>query len=247
MNKTLRRALALALLCPATAFADPAQPVPPELEAYVSLPAHNLTTGALIGQQASSIPPCKGDTARYQTLSVFKTVKFDASGRKPIEGMWRETWKVDGCDGSGQFNVLVAIAGPGRMQLAPLPPGPSLADPLLQRNAAMQAATAAIKLGPADCKASRIIDTRVLNTEGEAGSGDKPAAAEPPKADGSPATPAHSWKEEWLVDVCGVHVIAPLRFSPELTGVSVKALQDEARRKESAAEDKKQPETDSKK
>lgn len=229
---------------PAAALASPAQPIPAELEAYVSLPAHNLTTGALIGQQAASIPPCKSDTARYETLSVFKPVKFDASGRKPIEGMWKETWKVDGCDGSGLFNVLVGIAGPGKMQLAPLPPGPSLADPLLQRSAAIQAATVAVKLGPADCKASRIIDTRVLPSEGKAAGGDKPAPADPAKPDAAPGTPTHSWKEEWLVDVCGVHIIAPLRFTPELTGVSVKAMQDEARKKSPEAEGKTQPEAE---
>lgn len=236
MNKKLQLAMAVLpwAMSSAGALAGSAQEVPEELEAYVNLPAHNLTTGGLIGQQAATLPPCKSDTARLSTVSVFKTVKFDGSKRRPVDGAWKETWKVDGCDGSGLFNVLVVFGAPGKMQLAPLPPGLSLADPGLQRSAAIQAATAAIKLGAEGCKASRIIDTRFMNFEGEPASGDKDAAAEPPKAEGKPtlaATPTRSWREEWMVDVCGVHVIAPLRFSPDLTGVSVKPVQEDVRKK----------------
>jgi hypothetical protein len=200
----------------------------------VNLPAHNLSTGGFIGQQAATLPPCRSETARLSTISVYKNVKFDGSGRKPVEGVWKETWKVDGCEISGVFNVLVVFAGRDRMRLAPLPPGLSLANPLVQRGAAIRAAKAAIKLGPGDCKAARIIDTRFIGFEGGEASDGKDAAPQPPKAEGKPAfatTPSRPWREEWTVDSCGVHVIAPLRFVPELNSISVTAVEEEVRKK----------------
>jgi hypothetical protein len=215
--------------------------VPPELESYVNLPAHNLTTGAIIGQQAAQLPPCKSDTARLSTISVFKKVKFDGSGRRPVDGVWKELWKVDGCEVSGFFNVLVAFAGINKMQVAPLPPGLSLAEPLLQKNASVHAATAAIKLAPPDCKSSRIIDTRFIGfvaPEGEPAKDPKDAAQQDaqdaPKAEGKPTfatRPTRSWREEWTVDVCGVSIITPLKFTPELTGISVTAIPEETHKK----------------
>lgn len=225
----------------APARAQDAAEVPPELVSYVNLPAHNLTTGAIIGQQAALLPPCKSDTARLSTISVIKKVKFDGSGRRPVEGAWKELWKVDGCDVSGIFNVLVMFAGANKMQVAPLPPGLSLAEPFLQKAASIYAATAAIKLGPADCKASRIVDTRFMgfvNPDGDAAKDPKDAAEQDardaPKAEGKPSfatTPTRSWREEWTVDICGVHIIAPLKFTPEATGISVKAIPEETRKK----------------
>lgn len=238
MNKRICLALTvlpLALSSPQAAAGEEVE-IPPELGDYISLPAHNLTTGGLAGQQAAQLPPCKSDTARLSAVSVLTSVKFDGARRKPVEGIWKEAWQVDGCDISGVFNVLV-IVGHGRLHLTPLAPGQSLANPLEQQSAAAHAITAAVRLA-ADpgCKRSRIIDTRFVDFEGDAPAGaetDDRSAGE--RTDGAPAAaprPARPWREEWTVDFCGARVIAPVHFTPGALNAAARSLPEEARRKE---------------
>jgi hypothetical protein len=238
MKKKTWLVLAFLLWAQLPALASAGSEIPPELAEYISLPSHNLSTGGIVGQQASQLPPCKSNTARLAAVSVYSPVSFDGAKRNPVKGIWKESWKVDGCDVTGVFNVLVVVGGPGKLQFAPLPPGQSLADPILQKSAAIHAATSAVKLGAADCQGSRIIDTRFVAFEGA-----EPVATQEEKpqvigADGkSDIAPvmaqklSRPWSEEWTVDVCGVQVFSVVHFAPGLTGTAVKAIPEEARRK----------------
>jgi hypothetical protein len=165
----------------------------------------------IVGVACPSIKP-----ADWQ-VTIYQPVQFGADG-KPLTGAWKEIVTSEGCGFRKIFNVASVINADGSVKRIGLLPGTSHADMLLERDAIVQARTAAIAILPKDCKQTLIVDTAFIAQEG------KPAPATVPGRD------AHPWREEWTLKACDATAIVTLHFVPDATGTGINAAVNETRR-----------------
>ena len=164
-----------------------------------------------IGVACTTIKP-----ASWQ-VAMIQSVEIDAAG-KPLKGAWKEIVTSEGCGFHKVFNIMSVINTDGTVKHIGLLPGTSHADPFLERDALVQAQTAAFATLPKDCKQVMIVDTAFVAQEGA------PAPKTLPGRDPQP------WREEWTLKGCDVSAIVTLHFTPDATGTGIHAALNETRR-----------------
>ena len=140
-----------------------------------------------------------------ETLAVVSgPVRVDERGR-PQSGSWIEHVTMEGCGRTRQLNVLAMVRAPGMLATVPLLPGTTRADPLLQKDGALYAFTAAVD--PRKCEPVFIADTAYVGPLGQAS-----------LVPGKPG-----WSERWTVSRCGEPVAVDMGFMPDATGTMITA------------------------
>lgn len=144
-------------------------------------------------------------------LVIYKPLLRDTAGAL-IGGAWKQIVQENGCGNSRYLNVLAYVKDPKTLVTAPLLPGTTHADPILQKDAvryAVIAAGAAMK----NCNTAYIANTEFLQQEGEALKDAKGPA----------------WREMWTVITCTNKAIVPLQFIPDSTGTEIVASPSETK------------------
>jgi hypothetical protein len=141
-------------------------------------------------------------------VGVYAPIEFNPAGQ-PVAGEWREGVIATGCGTSVTLNVLTKVTAPATLASGPLLPGGTIADPILQNNAQINAVAAAGGI-PASCKDAYIANTSFGGYEGAANTA-------PPKAGQSAP-----WRETWTISLCGTTKNVVLHFTPTADGVSIK-------------------------
>jgi hypothetical protein len=150
--------------------------------------------------------PCPA--ARYALTgkgAVYTALERDPSG-VITKGAFKLEVHEDGCGASHTLNVLGVVQTPGKLGLAPLLPGATLAGPQLQKDAINSAATSAG--GPEkDCKIGYIEDTEFVKQDSA-------------PVQGASAAP---WRELWTLVTCTRRAHVPMRFIPQRNGTQIVA------------------------
>jgi hypothetical protein len=141
-------------------------------------------------------------------VGVYAPIAFNPAGQ-PVSGEWREGVIATGCGTSVTLNVLTKVTAPATLASGPLLPGGTIADPILQNNAQINAVAAAGGI-PASCKDAYIANTSFSGYEG-------PANTALPKAD-----QAAPWRETWTISMCGTTKNVVLHFTPTADGVTIR-------------------------
>jgi hypothetical protein len=145
------------------------------------------------------------------TVVPFAPLKFSADGKTLTGGIWKEQLRATACGTARTFNILSTARGDGTIARAPLLIGTTRADPLLQRDASVQATMAGGVQGPSSCKDISVIDTAFVDHTGPA------LFKGPPRRDMRP------WEEKWTVHVCGTQITVLLKFVPDERGTGITA------------------------
>ena len=109
-------------------------PPTPDLQTYVNAPEHQALTLQVAKQAARwQKLQCVQATSFAPSKIVFATgpMTFAADGT-PSRGIWSEQVAASGCGQTLLLNVAYQATGQGRPAGAPMAPGSSHADPLLQ-------------------------------------------------------------------------------------------------------------------
>jgi hypothetical protein len=150
--------------------------------------------------------PCR--SARFElskTVGIYHPPTFDGAGA-PTSGAWRQGVREEGCGAHRLLNVLAFVKGPKTLVLAPLLPGTTHADPLLQRDGVHYAVLAA-GIPEKNCSIGYVADTQFQQSE-------------TPPATGGIGAP---WKELWTLVSCARTVQISMRFIPDSTGTQIVA------------------------
>ncbi len=141
-------------------------------------------------------------------IGVYAPIQFNPAGQ-PVAGEWREGVIATGCGTTVTLNVLTKVTAPATLASGPLLPGGTIADPVLQNNAEINAVAAAGGV-PATCKDAYIANTSFGGYEG-------PADTSLPK--GEQSAP---WRETWTLSLCNTTKNVVLHFTPTANGVAIK-------------------------
>jgi hypothetical protein len=143
------------------------------------------------------------------TVLAFAPLQFSADGKTLAGGIWKEQLRATACGTPRLFNILSTARGDGTIVRAALFIGTTRADPLLQRDASVQATMVAGVQGPPDCKEISIIDTAFVDHTG------------PAQVEGPPGRDMRPWEEKWTAHVCGAQIIVVLKFLPDEKGTRI--------------------------
>jgi hypothetical protein len=153
---------------------------------------------------------CKTATyAQMPEIGVYVPVRFDKDGA-PVAGEWREGLLASGCGAKMRLNVLTEVTAPSTLASGALLPGATIADPILQNAAQIDAVRAAGGL-PRTCRDAFVLDTRFDGFQG---------AQLKALPDGEITA---AWTETWSLDLCGTEKVVTMHFLPSAQGVSVAA------------------------
>jgi len=207
----------LALATQASA-ADP-PPLTPQFQQFATRPENRQVVVQVLQTQWNQTigVACPNIAPVSWQVAMIQPVEFDAVG-KPLKGAWKEIVRSEGCGFRKVFNVMSVVNTDGTVKHIGLLPGTSHADPFLERDAIVQAQTAAFATLPKDCKQVLIVDTAFVAQEGV------PAPKTLPGRDPQP------WREEWTLKGCDVSAIVTLHFTPDATGTGIHAALAETRR-----------------
>ncbi len=142
-------------------------------------------------------------------IGVYAPIQFNPAGQ-PVAGEWREGVIANGCGTSVTLNVLTKVTAPATLASGPLLPGGTIADPILQNNAQVNAVAAAGGI-PSTCRDAYIANTSFSGYEG-------PANASLPE--GEQSAP---WRETWTLNICTTTKNIILHFTPTASGVTIRA------------------------
>lgn len=110
---------------------------------------------------------------------------------------WIEHWRIR-CDVTARRNFLAILETDSKLRMLQLAPGASLADPVLQRDAACGVHMHAAQMKPGGCDAQGVvIDTAVTRM---------------------PERPGTPWTEVWTVLQCEAKVPVTVSFAPAPSG-----------------------------
>lgn len=155
--------------------------------------------------------PCDAVTfTGVAKMGISQKPEFDIA-HNLIAGAWKQSVVAHGCGEDRQFNVLFLVDQQKQLRAAPLNPGTSRADPILQKDGGIYAVTAAGP-SPKGCKDLYIADTKFITFESSA-----------------PNAPAPPWTEEWTINQCNDLSIVTMHFVPDATGTGIHTVPKETR------------------
>lgn len=140
-------------------------------------------------------------------IGVYAPIQFNPAGQ-PVAGEWREGVIAAGCGTSVTLNILTKVTAPATLASGPLLPGGTIADPVLQNDAQINAVAAAGGIPPT-CKDAYIANTSFGGYEGP---------ADPSLPKGEQSAP---WRETWTLSLCTTTKNVVLHFTPTATGVTI--------------------------
>ena len=177
-----------------------AGPPPPELQAFVAQPSHQVTTvraAEASGRWRASGCAHAQEPAPSQITYAAGPMEFDVFGRA-TRGLWLERVALAGCGQDMVLNVAW-VAGNGRISSGPMAPGTTRADPQLQADATKLATVLAqAKVPPCAGAPSFIYDT--ISSRSVSGQA------------------LGAWTERWVISSCGKQVAVPISFTPDGKG-----------------------------
>lgn len=221
----MRRLLILGVgLLASTALGQPQAPqvnTNALLQQFISDPNYQAAVWNSVRKQAAAMPEhcadVKSADGRF-SVAIAAPVAFEKRNERyfPSGGAWVAHLSANVCGTRRQLNILTIAKANGPVNILPLYPGTSRAEPILQRDATFAAigiATAAANRAGAanDCKSPRVVDTRFVSID------DKPQ----PKV--MPGRSPYAWHEIWTVDFCGKPFEAAVDFTPDPTGTGFNA------------------------
>ena len=195
----------LACLATATTLAPPASASAADDQAYIMknladpVAAQNVYNSAkhtLVMENN----PCPG--AKYALQGepmILLPIKFDAAG-KPTAGQFVQRVAMLGCGTTRTLNVFVDMAKRG---MAPVLPGTTHADPILQGDTLRYAFAAAGNAVSPSCKRLYVMNTEFLQDEGTATSAGTP------------------WREAWTLSLCQKRAVVIVHYVPDKTGTQI--------------------------
>ena len=211
MDKNLKAALAvLGLLygaVPSIACADD-QPAVVKLMSDPTEQRHVMSAAA----QSTVVLQNPCPTAQYSVEGKFipyRPVNLDSTG-KIASGAWKQVVVEQGCGIKRVLNVLVSVQDSNTVSIAPLLPGTTHADPILQKDAVRYAvqSLATVPGGREEnCRIGYVANTEFV----EEGSSTLPGAKGP------------SWRELWTLASCTQKMLVPVGFIPDPTGTTISA------------------------
>ena len=172
---------------------------------------------SLIGHALAELPlavfrRCPSLVSKGSQVTILKPISFGPNGT-PNAGVWREAFPVAGCGNDTMLNFYFSASGDEKINTTIGLPGATIADPILQRDAMTEAAAAAAKAEPKDCKSLIVVNTEFLGKVGE-------------PLDGSKGPP---WDELWTLSICEKKVQVTMHFIPDKTGTSIQASSSETK------------------
>ena len=177
----------------------------PELIGYVGQAEYQAN--ALRAAQGAGVwlaSPCP--TARFTpstVVAVLSPVAFSAPGRPVGGGMWQERVTAEGCGKTILLNTAVIVRAPGRMDVAPMLPGDTHADAVLQEDGYKTVRTLFGAPAPGCAGKTYFSETAYLGQEdaGAVGTGGR-----------------LPWKEQWSIVSCGRQTTYTMHFVPGAKG-----------------------------
>lgn len=198
MKKTCFAWMAMALLLALPVVADDTVT---KLETYLRSPdVASKVYLLLVGDEARITPTCTDvEPASASRVSVFGEIAFDAAG-KAVGGLWTARYPVKVCNKAVIRSVAFASRADGNLEITPMVPGESLADPLLQLDT-KQAFAVSIQKMIGECSAIVVRDTQVVDP---------------------PVKLRDKWREAWIAHACGRDAGQVIEFVPNKEGTAVK-------------------------
>jgi hypothetical protein len=202
--------LRLDLLCcavavTAAAASSASAQLAPELQAFISSPAHRAEIAASVRPYLADVPSCQAATTRSVSVNIYTPPTFASDGSL-TGGVFKENIKIDGCATSGALNILTMFRPGAPPLVGMLLPGDTHADIALQRDALVSARGLVAGKAPAGCGALHVVDTH-FDGYGEAANADVPAGRD-----------ARQWHETWTFFNCGQQAAVHVTFTPDHTG-----------------------------
>jgi hypothetical protein len=155
--------------------------------------------------------PCPSATFTITNITLLKELTFNDGGAIS-GGAWKYAIQENGCGVSRVLNVLAVVPKPQTLSTAPLLPGTSHADPILQKDAVLYAEIAA-GAPEKDCDSNFIEQTEFLKFGGAPLEGAK----------GSP------WDELWTLRGCTRRAQVVMHFIPDRTGTTISTTKTETK------------------
>lgn len=166
----------------------------PVAQAFGSATAQRILSDEFRGARAAAVLASARDVPGY-VCPADPIVSLGAVAPFPIRPgavSWTEQWTVR-CDVQVRRNFLAILEG-SQLRMVHLLPGTTLADPVLQRDAAVGVITSAALERPRECtQPGAVIDTTVI---------DRPERHSAP------------WTEAWTVMQCGTKLPVTVTFTP---------------------------------
>lgn len=187
-----------------------ARGISPVFAQYLNSKSNRDVINQVIRAQAARYPGACTDVvvdAKFNVLTIAP-VQFDGQRFTP-GGAWKETVQANSCGKVRLHNVHTFVRPDGNLQRSPMLPGSTIADILLQRDAAgLVYVNIATRAG--DCPRTQhfIEDTRFVGWASKA----IPGAKAGPNA--------RAWEEEWIASACGKPMVLSVRFTPDATGTA---------------------------
>lgn len=172
-----------------------------KLETYLRTPEIEAKVYTLlVADEMRITPACKEvEPARASRVSVFGDVAFNDAG-VATEGRWTARYPVRVCNKAVLRSVAFAARANGELEISPMVPGESLADPLLQLDTKKAFAVAVQKM-IGECSKIVVRDTQVVTV---------------------PAKLNSPWREAWIAHACDRDVGQVLEFEPNKDGTAIK-------------------------
>jgi hypothetical protein len=209
------RNIAMAAVCCALAGASAtAQNVDKAVDKRVgdylrSAKVRGALASAIQQQTRASNPDCKDvKIASTSQFSILKQIEFGGANGAAKEGNWIESVKVTSCGVERRHNIQTVIVD-GKIKMLAKMNGSSIANAVLQRDAATLLPAAVKTVAGRDCEKPEVVDTEFTEFQGE------------PVANAKDGPKSRVWREEWRVKACGKEVSLPIVFTPTSTGTSI--------------------------
>lgn len=182
--------------------------ISPVFAQYLQSKSNRDVINQVIRAQVGRYPGSCTDIAIDQKFSVKLIAPVQFDGHRFTSGAWRETVQATSCGKTRLHNVHTFVRSDRALQRSPMLPGSTVADLVLQGDAArMVYINVAAHAGKA-CPPSQyfIEDTKFVRWD--------PTPI--PNAKAGPN--ARAWDEEWTASACEKSMVLSVRFTPDATG-----------------------------
>lgn len=175
---------------------------------YLRSKSNREVINQVIRMQVGRYPGACTDVAIDPQFRVTLIAPVHFNGRRFRAGAWKETVQATACGKTRVHNIHTMVRPDGALQRSPMLPGSTIADIMLQRDAAgMVYVSVAAHAGKECPRAQHFIeDTKFLRWDAK------------PIRNAKAGPDAHAWDEEWTASACGKPMLLSVRFTPDATG-----------------------------
>lgn len=184
-----------------------ARGISPPFAQYLQSKSNRDVINQVIRMQVGRYPGACADIAIDPKFKVVVHAPVQFDGQRFTAGVWKETVQATSCGKARVHNVHTFVRPDGNLQRSPMLPGSTIADILLQGDAARMLYINVAAYAKDCARAQHFIeDTKFLRWDST------------PILNAKGGPNARAWDEEWTASACGKPLVFSVRFTPDATG-----------------------------